>query len=164
MREFTFIYEKLRWTGLGKVWFLWTGVIFWTVYSSVQFSSVQFKVQDRYTDGKFMSSGKLGRRAWIYVCTIICAHFIHKTTVPISDPVTVSKGLFNSLTRSTDAIPTYSELLSHVRTPWRIFYTTRTALRSAIIRDASWCMQGLFNLPRVKLRTTHPSTIIVRLL
>ena len=33
------------------------------------------------------------RRTWVYVCTIICAHFIHKTTVPISDLVTVSKGL-----------------------------------------------------------------------
>jgi hypothetical protein len=100
-------------------------------------STPHLKVQDRHTDGKFISSGKLGRRTWIYVCTIICAHFIHKT-----DPVTLSKGLFNQLTRSTDAIPTYSELLSHVRTLWWIFYTTRTALRSAIIRDASWCMQG----------------------
>ena len=43
-----------------------------------------------------VSMGSLdNRRTWIYVCTIICAHFIHKTTVPISDPVTVSKGLFN---------------------------------------------------------------------
>ena len=33
------------------------------------------------------------RRTWLYVCTIIYAHFIHKTTVPISDPVTVNKGL-----------------------------------------------------------------------
>ena len=47
--------EKKRWTGLEKVWFSWTEVIFKTVYSSVQFSS-----QFTWTVAKFNSSWQLG--------------------------------------------------------------------------------------------------------
>jgi hypothetical protein len=41
------------------------------------------------------------RRTWIYVCTIVCAHFIHKTTVPISDPITFEASDGGAASRAT---------------------------------------------------------------
>ena len=71
IREFMFIYDKLHWTGLRKVWFYRTEVIFRTVYSSVQFSSVQFSSQFTRTVAKFNSSGKLGESENIRLIRLI---------------------------------------------------------------------------------------------